>query len=429
VPGVVAGWQAMHDRFGKLPLAEDLKPAEALADDGFPVSEANSVEWEKYGMPFANQPEFARVFLPNGSYVHLGQIFKNPDVANTLRLIGASGRDAFYKGPIAKAILQVSRDQGGLMTAADLADYQPEWVDPISTTYHGWTVYETPPNSQGLAALSMLNVMELYPLKDWGHDNPQTLHIEMEAKSLAYADMLRYVGDPRVVKVPTAQLISKELAAERAKGITDRANCNVMPSQVADAMKNLGSETTYLATVDRDGDIVSLIQSNSGNFGSGLVPDHMGFVLHNRGGGFTLEQGLPNSIGPHKRPLHTIIPAFMQKDGVSIGFGIQSGFNQAQAHAQFVANVVDFGMNIQAALDAARFNAANSGCGVDIESGYPQGTFEELSVRGHQLTLVPRYSLVMGKGNAVEHDDARGVNFGATDPRTDGQATPEFPPF
>jgi gamma-glutamyltranspeptidase/glutathione hydrolase len=429
VPGVVAGWQSMHDRFGKLPLAEDLKPAEALAENGFPVSEANSVEWEKYGLPFANQPEFARVFLPNGSYVHLGQIFKNPDVANTLRLIGAGGRDVFYKGAIAKAILQVSHDQGGLMTAADLADYQPEWVDPISTTYHGWTIYETPPNSQGLAALSMLNVMELYPLKDWGHDSPQTLHVEMEAKSLGYADMLKYVGDPRAVKVPTAQLISKELAAQRAKGITDRANCNVMPSEVSDAMKNLGGETTYLATVDRNGDIVSLIQSNSGNFGSGLVPDHTGFVLHNRGGGFTLEQGLPNSIGPRKRPLHTIIPAFMQKEGVSIGFGIQSGFNQAQAHAQFVANIVDFGMNIQAALDAARFNAANSGCGVDIESGYPQGTFEELSVRGHQLTLVPRYSLVMGKGNAVEHDDARGVNFGATDPRTDGQATPEFPPF
>jgi gamma-glutamyltranspeptidase/glutathione hydrolase len=429
VPGVVAGWQSMHDKFGKLSLAEDLKPAEALAENGFPVSEANSVEWEKYGLPFANQPEFARVFLPNGSYVHLGQIFENPDVANTLRLIGANGRDAFYKGPIAQAILKVSQEQGGVMTAADLADYQPEWVDPISTTYHGWTIYETPPNSQGLAALSMLNIMEQYPIKDWGHDSAQTLHIEMEAKSLAYADMLKYVGDPRMVQVPTAQLISKQLAVARAKGITDRANCSVLPSEVNDQMERLQSETTYLATVDRDGDIVSLIQSNSGNFGSGLVPDHMGFVLHNRGGAFTLEPGQPNSVGPHKRPLHTIIPAFMQKDGVSIGFGIQSGFNQAQAHAQFVANIVDFGMNIQAALDAARFNEANSGCGVNIETGYPLETIEDLFVRGHQVTLVPRYSLEMGKGNAVEHDDARGVNFGASDPRTDGQATPEMMPF
>jgi gamma-glutamyltranspeptidase / glutathione hydrolase len=429
VPGVVAGWQAMHDRFGKLPLAEDLKPAEALAEKGFPVSEANSVEWEKYGMPFANQPEFARVFLPNGNYVHLGQVFKNPDVANTLRIIGEKGRDGFYKGPIAQAILNVSEKEGGVMTATDLADFQPEWTEPISTTYHGWTVYETPPNTQGVAALSMLNIMEQYPLKEWGHDSPKTLHIEMEAKSLAYADMLYYVGDPRAVKVPTARLISKDLAVERAKGITDRANCNVLPASINDQLAKLESDTTYLATVDRDGDIVSLIQSNSGNFGSGLVPDHAGFVLHNRGGAFTMEQGQPNSVGPRKRPLHTIIPAFMQKDGVSIGFGIQSGFNQAQAHAQFVANVVDFGMNIQAAMDAARFNEANSGCGVDIEAGYPLETNEDLFVRGHQVTIVPRYSLVMGKGNAVEHDDKLGVNFGASDPRTDGQATPEMMPF
>jgi gamma-glutamyltranspeptidase / glutathione hydrolase len=429
VPGVVAGWDEMQKRFGKLSLAEDLKPAEALAEKGFPVSEANSVEWEKYGMPFANKPEFARVFLPNRSYVKLGQIFKNPDVANTLRIIGEKGRDGFYKGPIADAILKTSAAEGGVMTAADLADYKPEWLEPVSTTYHGWKVYEIPPNSQGIAALTMLNIMEQYPLKDWGHDNPKTLHIEMEAKSLAYADMLYYVGDPRVVKVPTGQLISKELAVERAKGITDRANCNVLPSKIDQALEKLGSETTYLAAVDRDGDVVSLIQSNSGNFGSGLVPEHTGFVLQNRGGGFTMEQGLPNSVGPHKRPLHTIIPAFMQKDGVSIGFGIQSGFNQAQAHAQFVANVVDFGMNIQAAMDAPRFTMGNSGCGVEMEGRFPLGTVEELFVRGHQVSLVPPYSLVMGKGNAVEHDDSLGVNFGASDPRTDGQATPEMMPF
>ena len=429
VPGVVAGWDAMQKRFGMLPLAEDLKPAEALAEKGFPVSEANSVEWEKYGMPFANKPEFARVFLPNGSYVKLGQIFKNPDIASTLRIIGGKGRDGFYKGPIAAAILKTSDAEGGVMTAADLEDYQPEWVEPVSTTYHGWTVYETPPNTQGIAALTMLNIMEQYPLKDWGHDNPKTLHIEMEAKALAYSDMLRYVGDPRVANVPTARLISKDLAAERAKGITDRANCNVLPSRINDELEKLGSETTYLAVVDREGNEVSLIQSNSGNFGSGLVPDHTGFVLQNRGSGFTLDQGQPNSVGPHKRPLHTIIPAFMQKDGVSIAFGIQSGFNQAQAHAQFVANVVDFGMNIQAALDAPRFNKSNSGCGVDMEAGYPLSTFEELFIRGHQVTVEPRYSLVMGNGNAVEHDDRLGVNFGASDPRTDGQATPEMMPF
>ena len=429
VPGAVAGWQALHDRFGKLPLAEDLKPAEALAEQGFPVSEANSVEWEKYGMPFADKPEFARVFLPNGSYVHLGQIFKNPDVTRTLRLIGEQGRDAFYKGEIAKAILELSQEEGGVMTAADLADYQPEWVTPISTTYHGWTVYEIPPNTQGVAALSMLNIMELFPLKEWGHDDPRTLHVEMEAKSLAYADMLYYVGDPRTNYIPTAQMISKSLADQRAKLIGSRANCKVLPSVLNNQLNKLDSDTTYLATVDRDGDEVSLIQSNAGNFGSGLVPKGMGFVLQNRGSAFSLTPGQPNSVGPHKRPLHTIIPAFMQKGGVSIAFGIQSGFNQAQAHAQFVANIVDFGMNIQAALDAPRFNESNSGCGVYVEDGYPMATLEQLFIQGHQIALVPRYSLVMGKGNAVAHDDARGVNFGATDPRTDGQAAPEITPF
>ena len=429
VPGTVAGWQALHDRFGKLSLAEDLKPAEALAEKGFPVSEANSAEWEKYGTEFANRPDFAKVFWPSGSYVHLGQVFKNPDVAKTLRIIGEKGRDGFYKGPIAEAILKTEKEEGGVMTAADLADFQPEWVEPISTIYHGWTVYEIPPNTQGIATLSMLNIMEQYPLKDWGHDNPKTLHIEMEAKSLAYADLRRYVGDPRVVQVPTARLISKELAVERAKGITDRANCNVAPSVITDQLaKLLDSDTTYLAAVDRDGNVVSLIQSNSGNFGSGRVPEGTGFVLQNRGGGFTMTPGQPNTVGPHKRPFHTIIPAFMQKDDVSIGFGIQSGSNQPQAQAQFVANVVDFGMNIQAALDAPRFNSSN-GCNTDIETGYPMSTIEELFVLGHQLTLLPRYSLVMGKGNAAERDNKLGVNFGATDPRTDGQATPEMMPF
>lgn len=315
------------------------------------------------------------------------------------------------------------------MTAADLADYQPEWVTPISTTYHGWTVYEIPPNTQGVAALSMLNIMELFPLKEWGHDDPRTLHVEMEAKSLAYADMLYYVGDPRTNYIPTAQMISKSLADQRAKLIGSRANCKVLPSVLNNQLNKLDSDTTYLATVDRDGDEVSLIQSNAGNFGSGLVPKGMGFVLQNRGSAFSLTPGQPNSVGPHKRPLHTIIPAFMQKGGISIAFGIQSGFNQAQAHAQFVANIVDFGMNIQAALDAPRFNESNSGCGVYVEDGYPMATLEQLFIQGHQITLVPRYSLVMGKGNAVEHDDARGVNFGATDPRTDGQAAPEITPF
>jgi gamma-glutamyltranspeptidase/glutathione hydrolase len=428
VPGAVAGWEALHAKFGKLPLAVDLAPAIALAENGFPVTETDSDNWAEYGVQFKDRAAFASVFLPDGTYPRVGQIFRNPDIANSLRLIAKNGSDAFYRGPIADAIVRLSDQNNGFLTKADLADYKPEWVEPVSTTYHGWRIYETPPSTQGIAALSMLNVMELYPLREWGHDSAKTLHIEMEAKALAYSDMLHYVGDPRTDNIPTQKLISKELAKERAKGITEKANCKVLPSDRKEQLDKLQSDTTYLATVDRDGMVVSFIQSNAGNFGSGLVPEHTGFVLQNRGSGFYMEPGQPNSLAGHKRPLHTIIPAMMQKDGQTIGFGIMSGFNQAQAHAQFVANIVDFDMNIQAAMDAARFNKGNSGCAVNLEDGYPHEVLEQLASQGHQINLVPRYSQVMGRGNAVMHDTL-GVNFGASDPRADGQAIPEQPPY
>ncbi|MGC2400923.1 MAG: gamma-glutamyltransferase [Acidobacteriaceae bacterium] len=429
VPGAVAGWEALHAKFGKLSLAEDLAPAIALAENGFPVTETDSANWVEYGLNFKDRPAFAGVYLPGGTYPRVGQMFRNPDLAASLRLIAKDGAAAFYRGPIADAIVKLSTEQNGFLTKEDFADYQPEWVDPVSTTYHGWRVWETPPNTQGIAALSMLNVMELYPLREWGHDSARTLHIEMEAKALAYSDMLHYVGDPRTDDIPTAKLISKALAKERAKGITDKANCKVLPSDRKEQLDKLQSETTYLATVDRDGMVVSFIQSNSGNFGAGLVAEHTGFVLQNRGTGFYIQPGQPNSLAGHKRPLHTIIPAMMQKDGQTIGFGIMSGFNQAQAHAQFVANVVDFNMNLQEAMDAARFNKDNSGCRVNLEDGYSREVMEHLAAQGHQVNLVPRYSQVMGRGNAVMHDDTLGVNFGASDPRADGQAVPEQPPY
>lgn len=429
VPGAVAGWAALHAKFGKLPLAADLAPAIALAENGFPVTETDAGNWAEYGPAFKDRPAFAQVYLPGGTSPKTGQMFRNPDLANSLRLIAKDGADAFYRGPIADAIVKLSNEQDGFLTKADLADYQPEWVEPVSTTYHGWRVWETPPNTQGIAALSMLNVMELYPLRAWGHDSAKTLHIEMEAKALAYADMLHHVGDPRTDDIPTAKLISKELAKDRANGITNQANCNALPSDRLQQLDKLKSDTTYLATVDRDGMLVSFIQSNAGAFGSGLVAEHTGFVLHNRGEGFHMQPGQPNSLAGHKRPLHTIIPAMMQKDGQTIGFGIMSGFNQAQAHAQFVANLVDFDMNIQAAMDAARFNKDNSGCRVNLEDGYPREVMEQLAAQGHQINLVPRYSQVMGRGNAVMHDAASNVNFGASDPRADGQAIPEQPPY
>jgi gamma-glutamyltranspeptidase / glutathione hydrolase len=429
VPGAVGGWAALHAKFGKLPLAADLAPAIALAENGFPVTETDSANWEEAGMAFKDRPAFASVYLPGGTYPRTGQMFRNPALAKSLRLIAKDGADAFYRGPIADAIVKLSDEQNGFLTKADLADYRPEWVEPVSTTYHGWRVWETPPNTQGIAALSMLNVMELYPLREWGHDSARTLHIEMEAKALAYSDMLHYVGDPRTDEIPTAKLISKGLAKERAKGITDKANCKVLPSDRKQQLDKLQSDTTYLATVDRDGMVVSFIQSNAGNFGAGLVAEGTGFVLQNRGTGFYMQPGQPNSLAGHKRPLHTIIPAMMQKDGQTIAFGIMSGFNQAQAHAQFVANMVDFDMNLQAAMDAARFKKDNSGCGVNLEDGYPREVMEQLAAQGHQINLVPRYSQVMGRGNAVMHDDKLGVNFGASDPRADGQAVPEQPPY
>lgn len=429
VPGAVAGWAALHQKFGRLPLAEDLQPAITLAKDGVPIPETDAANWKVWGEPLANVSGFAATFLPGGKPPVTGQVFRNPNLASSLSIVARQGRAGFYNGSIATAILRLSNEKGGFMTKADLADFEPQWISPVSTVYHGWTVYEMPPNSQGIAALSMLNIMDQFPLSQWGHDSAKTLHVEIEAKKLAYADMLHYVGDPRTNYVPTEQLISISLAKRRAKLIQmDRANCHVLPSVIKRRLKGLKSDTTYLAVVDQDGDEVSLIQSNSAAFGTGLVAPGTGFVLQNRGSGFTMDPGLPDSLAPHKRPLHTIIPAFMEKGNLTIAFGIMGGFNQAQAHAQFVSDIADFGMNIQAALDSPRFDKMSfEGCDVNIEDGFSRSVLAKLTAKGHHLILNERYSQVMGRGNAVMHDSSTGVNFGASDPRADGIAVPEWP--
>ena len=430
VPGTVAGWDALRRRFGKLAMAEDVAPAAALAENGIVVPETDAENWSTYGVPFAKSPGFARVFLPNGKAPAVGQIFRNPELAATLRRIGADGRDGFYKGATAEAMLKLSREQHGFLQADDLAEFQPEWVEPVSTTYHGWTVWEMPPNGQGIAALSMLNIMERFPIAQWGHDSQKALHAEIEAQKLAYADLQHYIGDPHASHIPVEQLISKELAAKRAAMITDRAQCNVLPSELTQQLARLSSDTTYLAVVDHEGNEVSLIQSNAGAFGSGLVADGTGFVLQNRAGGFTLKPAQPNTLRPRTRPLHTIIPGFMQMGDERIAFGIMGGFNQAQAHAQFVSNIADFHMNIQAALEAARFRKMGfSGCKVSIENGVSPDVIEALRKQGHEVTVELRYSQTMGRGNAVEHHDSTGVNYGASDPRADGEAVPEQMPF
>jgi gamma-glutamyltranspeptidase/glutathione hydrolase len=344
--------------------------------------------------------------------------------------VAAHGRDAFYNGKLTEVMVRFLRAQGGTHTVEDFADFKPEWVEPISTTYRGWNVYELPPNGQGIAALSMLNIMEHFPLANYGHNSAAALHVMIEAKKLAYADMIHYVGDPRFGPVPVKQMLSKELGAERAKLIDqNHAACQVVPSRISERLNSHGSETIYLSTIDKEGNIVSLIQSNYAGYGTGLVAPGAGFSFQDRGADFDLTPGKPNSLAGHKRPLHTIIPAFMEKGGIHIGFGIMGGWNQAQAHAQFVANVADFGMNVQAALEAARFSKATfEGCDVQLESRIPEAVREELTRRGHILKIVEPFSFtVVGQGEAVMRDTKREVNFAGSDPRSDGEAIPQSP--
>jgi gamma-glutamyltranspeptidase/glutathione hydrolase len=428
VPGTVAGWDALRARFGALPMRDILAPAIFYADRGFPVSEVIAGGWSGAQKLLSADPNAARTFLVNGSAPRAGEMFRNPDLASSLRLVAEQGRRGFYEGRTAEAILTLMRENAGTMTAADLREYEPSWVDPISTTYRGWTVYEIPPNTQGIAALIMLNLMERFPLAKYGFHSPQALHVMIEAKKLAYADMQRYVADPSFMKVPVPTLLNKDHAAKRASGIDlRRAACSVEPSQFSPTTSS-GGETIYLSAIDRDGNIVSLIQSLSAGFGSGLVAPGTGVMLQNRGSGFTLDEMHPNVLAPRKRPFHTIIPAFMTRGDVRIGFGIMGGLNQAQAHAQFVANIADYGMNIQEALEAGRFTKGTfQGCDVNIEALVPAETIEALRGLGHEARVVAPRTGSFGWGQAVM-SNGNGVHFGASEPRHDGAAIPEPPP-
>lgn len=429
VPGVVDGWSKMLARFGTRKFPEVLAPAIYYAREGFPVPEWDAAYW--------NLPELAKLlkadsnaaqlYLPGGQPPKVGDVFRNPDLAHSLEMVAGGGRDAFYKGSLANKIVARSAQLGGTMTLADFAEYSSEWIDPISTTYRGWTVYEMPPNGQGIAALEMLNLMEKFPLGTYGPNSVDALHLMIEAKKLAYADLLRYVADPRFSRVPVAGMISKEYAAQRSQLIDmAKANCSVAAGEPSLPPRG---DTTYLTVVDRDGNMVSLIQSNYSGFGSGVVAPGTGFVLQNRGGLFSLDPNSPNKLAGHKRPLHTILPGFMSKGDERIAFGIMGGFNQAQAHAQFVANVVDFGMDIQAAMEAPRFTKLTfPGCDVEMEDRIPQSVLDALAKRGHEIKVLGDYAADVGGGQATERNFATGVNFGASDPRKDGAAIPETAP-
>lgn len=423
VPGVVDGWAKLHGRWGKLPWRDLFQPAIFYAEHGFPVAEIIHAWWDSDHDGLMTNAESRRVFLPAGKTPETGEIFRNPDVARALTLVADQGETAFYKGEIAKAILKTSGELGGTMTADDLAEYSSEWVEPISTKYRDWTVYELPPNGDGIAALEMLNIMEQFKPDAAGPHSPGEMHTRIEAMKLAYADVKAYDGDPRFAKIPVDQLLSKQYAAKRAALIDPaKANCTVAPGALGT------SDTTYFSVVDREGNILSIIQSNYENFGSNVTVLGMGFALQDRGGLFSLDPKSPNALAGRKRPFHTIIPAFMQSRDQHIGFGIMGGLNQPLAHAQFVSNVVDYHMNIQAAMEEPRFTDRQQlGCRIVIESRVTPATIDALTKMGHVLQVHPGYTSQMGRGQAVLHDSATGVNFGASDPRADGAAIPELP--
>ena len=424
VPGAVDGWQKLAEKFGRKKLAEDLAATIRMGQEGFPVPEWTAAYWAT-GLDLLRSDEAAaKVYLPGDRAPRVGEVFRNEELAWSLQQIAEHGRDAFYKGEIAQKILEAMRHHNGTMTAEDLGDYSSEFVEPISTTYRDWTVYEMPPNGQGIAALEMLNVMETFPMGEYGFGSTKALHTMIEAKKLAYADMAKYVADPRGQKIPVKALLAKEWAAQRAKLIdAEKANCEVSAGELPG-----GSDTTYLSVVDRDGNMVSLIQSNYSLFGSGIVAPGTGFVLHNRGGLFTLDASSPNVLAGHKRPRHTIIPGFAQKGETRMAFGIMGGWNQSQAHAQFIANIADFKMNIQAALEAPRFTKLTfAGCDVMMENRFSGAVRNELSAKGHKVQVMGTYTDAVGGGQAVVRDFATGVNYGASDPRKDGQAAAELP--
>jgi gamma-glutamyltranspeptidase/glutathione hydrolase len=425
VPGAVEGWAKLLERFGRLKFPEVLAPAIRYAEEGFPVPELVAGGWRASERFLGQNESSKQTFLPNGAAPKVGEIFRNPGLAWSLKQIAARGRDGYYRGEVARRIVAASQALGGAMTLEDLAEFQAEWVAPISTTYRGWTVYEIPPNGQGIAALVMLNLMELYPLGEYGHNTARSLHVMIEAKKLAYADMLRYVADQRYAKVPVAGMLSKDYAKQRAALIGNQANCKVD----AGTPPGHGGDTIFLATVDGEGNMVALIQSNYSGFGSGVVPAGTGFMLQNRGALFTLEAGHPNALAGRKRPLHTIIPAFMEKGDVRVAFGIMGGWNQAQAHAQYVSNVVDHGLNLQAAMEAPRFTKTTfEGCDLEVEDRIPGEILQALREKGHELRLRRGFSGNFGGGQAVLRDFAAGINYGASDPRKDGAAIPQPPP-
>ncbi|MBT8131863.1 MAG: gamma-glutamyltransferase family protein, partial [Gammaproteobacteria bacterium] len=425
VPGTIDGWFELHERFGKLSMKSILAPTIAYANNGFPVTELIAYYWNRSVPILEKFPGFSDIYMPNGRAPRKGEIFRNPALAKTLKTIAARGRDGFYKGRIARTMADYVQEQGGFLTEKDLADHRSEWVEPESTNYRGYDVWELPPNGQGIAALQILNILEAYDLSTMGHDSAEYVHLFTEAKKLAFEDRARYYADMDFYKTPVAELISKEYAAERRKLIdVNKAAKSYPAGQLRDG------DTIYLTVADSDGNMVSLIQSNYRGMGSGMTPPGLGFILQDRGELFSLKAGHPNVYAPGKRPFHTIIPAFVTRDGKPwLSFGLMGGGMQPQGHAQIVINLIDFGMNLQEAGDAPRIRHDGSSEPTDeimtdggrlmLESGFSQATRRKLAKMGHKLG-----SSAGGFGGyqAILWDADNGVYIGASESRKDGHA-------
>lgn len=425
VPGCVDGWFALHDRWGAMSMSQVLEPTIRYARDGFPLSEVIAYYWERAVAAFADQPGFLQVYAnSSGDAPAKGEMFRNPALAETLEQIGIQGRSAFYEGEIAAEMVEFVQAQGGYLSQKDLSSHTGNWVEPLSTTYRGVELWELPPNGQGIAALQMLNILEGYDFSQISYGSPQHIHLFTEAKKLVFADRARFYSDPAFNDLPIATLISKEYAARRREAIDpDKAALAVDPG-----LPDHG-DTIYLSTADADGNMVSLIQSNYRGHGSGVTPPKLGFCLQNRGELFNLDAAHYNVYAPGKRPFHTIIPAFITREGKPwVSFGVMGGATQPQAHVQIVMNLVDFGMHLQEAGDAPRFVHTGSsqptgekmrdGGELHIESGLPDATYQALRDKGHRLTANPG---VFGGYQAIMRAD-NGVWIGASESRKDGHA-------
>jgi gamma-glutamyltranspeptidase/glutathione hydrolase len=428
VPGCVDGWFELHGKFGRLPMRDALAPAIRYAREGFPVSEVIANDWAGSAANVTNQPGFAAVYLPGGRVPQRGEVFRNPALAATMERMAEAGRDGFYQGETARTIEAFLRTRGGFLSAADLAAHKSEWVEPVSANYRGYDVWELPPNTQGIAALQMLNILEGFDLKQHGFGSVEHAHLFLEAKKLAFEDRAKYYADPTFSRIPIQELISKRYAAERRKLIDLKRAAKSF--DFGDPLLNHG-DTVYLATADAQGNMVSLIQSVYLGFGSGVCPDGLGFALQNRGALFNLKEGEFNSYAPGKRPFQTIIPAFITKDGRPwISFGVMGGQMQPQGHVQIVMNLIDFGMGLQEAGDAPRLqhngssevtgSVMSDGGQVALEFGFPPETERELVRRGHKVGRDKAGTF--GGYQAILWDATNKVYWGASESRKDGQA-------